>query len=99
MVCVVARLVFVSCCALTTVVAMLFPVFPYFQTILFLVTMYRSSIQSQDNFEKSSESFELNVESLFHNVSFLVLAVADFKATAKNLYFHDSIWKQIQSKI
>ena len=61
--------------------------------------MYRSSIQSQDNFEKSSETFELNLESLFHNVSFLVLAVADFKTTAKNLYFHDSIWKQIQSKI
>ena len=60
--------------------------------------MYRSSIQSQDNFEKSSESFELNLESLFHNVSFLVLAVADFKATAKKLYFHDSIWKQINRK-
>ena len=51
--------------------------------------MYRSSSQTQDEFEKFSENLEKNLDRLFQNNTFLVAVIGDFSFKSSNWYYHD----------
>ena len=50
------------------------------------VSLYRSSSQSQDDFESFANNFELNIETAISNNTFLTVAFGDFNAKS-NLWF------------
>ena len=52
--------------------------------------MYRSSSQTQDEFEKFSENLEKNLDRLFQNNTFLVAVIGDFSFKSSNWYYHDN---------
>ena len=52
------------------------------------ITFYRSPSQSQDDFE-TSHNFEITLETLAQNGSFLTTIIGDFTAKSCNWYYHD----------
>ena len=52
------------------------------------ITFYRSPSQSQDDFE-TSHNFEITLETLAQNGSFLTTIIGDFNAKSCNWYYHD----------
>ena len=57
--------------------------------LCYIIALYRSPNQSQDNFEKFSEKLELNLDSLVENSPFLVVLIGDFNAKSKSCYKND----------
>ena len=53
------------------------------------IALYRSPTQSQDDFETFSDNFEMALETLAQNVSFLTTIIDDVNATSCNWYSHD----------
>ena len=58
------------------------------------VALYRSSSQSQDNFETLIDNFELNLETLSRKHPFLLVATGDFNAKSKFWYCNDHTTSQ-----
>ena len=54
--------------------------------LCYIIALYRSPNQSQDEFEKFSEKLELNLDSLVQNNPFLVVLIDDFNVKSKNWY-------------
>ena len=57
--------------------------------LCYIIALYRSPSQLQDEFEKFSEKLELNLDSLVQNNPFLVVLIGHFNAKSKNWYKHD----------
>ena len=53
------------------------------------VALYRSPIQSQDDFETFTDNFEMTLEILSQKSPFLITAIGDFNAKSKNWYNED----------
>ena len=49
-----------------------------------LVSLYRSPNQSQDDFESFANNFELNIDSVTANNSFLTIVLGDFNIKSKS---------------
>ena len=58
------------------------------KTCTFL-SLYRSSNQSQDDFETFTENLKLNSENLVQRNPFLVVAIGDFNAKSSNRFCQD----------
>ena len=54
--------------------------------LCYIIALYRSPSQSQDDFEKFSENLELSLNSLVQKNSFLVVLITDFNAKLKSWY-------------
>ena len=63
--------------------------------VCYIIALYRSPRQSQDEFEKFSEKLKLKLYSLLQNNPFLVVLIGDFNAKLKNWYKND---KQFQKE-
>ena len=53
------------------------------------IALYRSSSQSQDQFESFKENLELNLESAVQNNPFLVVLFGDFNAKSNDWWKND----------
>ena len=53
------------------------------------ISLYRSTSQTQDKFEKFIDNLELNLESLCQNNPFLFVLIRDLNAKSENWYCHD----------
>ena len=53
------------------------------------ISLYRSSSQIQDEFEKFIKSVELNLKNLCQNSPLVILSVGYLNAKAENWYCHD----------